>query len=557
MWPRAAAGAGAPAAAAGLRADCCCRRPALRGGRAARGQRRSNYSLPMQSVPEPPNNPPSAVQRWQQGRERLVSEEYHYPDSKVERDPAFDRRLAVYQKLYESQEMDGRVRWCMQKEIDAAQREVGRMTIREAKPLVKEQRVTLEQRLEEARARIVRHYKGVDADLRSGEPGRMHRAEHQLKRVTVLLDDDRWDYAAAAHRRLGAELQGPPGEAERVEAQNEIDGSPDADPAVLAAFETGGFGEKEEFAMLRREVGEEAAEELHSKLQQNRDEIVRRRLKHTSDWIKLNQLEKKMVLDEYRTLFDGHHMMASRQDFARKHLADAKVNQAKYNEFEARHALDAEAGLNDAALRRLAALRARRASVLRERQAAAEGGAESGEAPSAPRRPRVHWESTTGLVHNPRQFVDADWWELAGEDPAARHAYAQRLREDVRSLRGPPDPVSARAAEAAVTARDAQAFADFRRSKFDRGYSSSQVLHYEGDTGEPANRHFMDRLNRPVHSNPLGGTPWWRKREEKEFTSGGMEVAGPLTWQRWEREKEAREREPPGIGRPGVALPHG
>eukprot|EP01065_Artemidia_motanka_P016280 TRINITY_DN20000_c0_g1_i1.p1 TRINITY_DN20000_c0_g1~~TRINITY_DN20000_c0_g1_i1.p1 ORF type:complete len:521 (+),score=162.99 TRINITY_DN20000_c0_g1_i1:64-1626(+) len=502
-------------------------------------QHRTNYShLPQEvAMPEPEEIPP--LTKFFKDHEHLTKEEYHYPDSSLPRNHEFDRRLAVYRRAYEPQEMDGRVRWALQKELDAAERQIGQLVIRMAEPLRGQKRVEYEQRIESAKKLLTRYYRQVDSDLRSGEESRVARAEHQLKLASVMNDDDRFDWGAAAHRRYGAELQGSPGAEERLKAQEEVDGQPHADAEILNMHESMGFLEEDEFGMLRREVGEEATNALATSLRKNRDDIVRRRLKHMSDYIRLSQLERRMAVAESAAVHSPDSTAERRAMVMDSALKNARQAQPYIDAFEASHSLDGAADLNQKAHEMRQEERRQRAKIIAERRA--KRPAEQRE------KAKVYWEDSAGMVHNPKHFVDADWFELASDDPSARNAFAKRLRRDVRTLQGDADVLAQRESAAESVLSDADAFNAFRKEHFDRGYSRSQVLKQDDSSGVDPSRYH--NIARNVRYNRLN-----------KDTGRHYHYPGELTRRRWAEERSARQREDterPGIGRAEYDLPHG
>ena len=416
-------------------------------------------------------------------RKRFAKEGYHYRDGSQPQDEAFNRRLSIFKKVYEDQEMDGTCRYLLAKEVEAAEAHVYEMAVRTAKPVVGEFRNTVLNRIEEARSRLLRRYKGLDADLRSGDPHLEKEAKEYLKHVSVGGAKDRWNYSAAAHERYGAQLQGGPQAEREVEAQAEIDGKPNATPDILKTFEQIGFLEREEFGMLRAEVGEEVADEFITNLQKTRTEIVNKRLKRISDQTKLNQLEKKLVLQEYNQVFNTGNVYAKRVEYSDKLAEDLAARGQIYDDFVRERDLDGDEALNEDTFKMQAEVRARRAAMIQQRRKArAARGESEGEGAETQERASSGlselYGATAGLVQNPRNFVDPDWWALATDNPHARRNYVKQHRKDVRTvMRDAASKADSSTAVADQILGAMEDFKDFRKDNYTRGYSKSQVRH--------------------------------------------------------------------------------
>eukprot|EP01059_Diplonema_ambulator_P028033 TRINITY_DN46740_c0_g1_i1.p1 TRINITY_DN46740_c0_g1~~TRINITY_DN46740_c0_g1_i1.p1 ORF type:complete len:516 (+),score=180.25 TRINITY_DN46740_c0_g1_i1:53-1600(+) len=419
-------------------------------------------------------------------RKRFLDDRYHFKDFDGQRDAKFDRRLDVFQKMYEDQEMDGGCRFMMNKEQEAAESKIYQLAVRAGRPISQEEHVRIHARIEEAKKRIIRKYKGIDADLRSGDEYCVRRAQEYLHHVNSGGAENKWDYARAAHKRLQASLKGTPKDEKRAAADNEMEGRPDADGSVLSMFDEVGFMEKDEFAMLRREVGEEIADEYVVNLQKAREEVARKRLQHVSDRTKLNQLEKKMVLQEYQTVFDGGFKMNRRAQSAAETFAYTKANVKEYEQFENEHSLSGEGDLNRSSHDMVARMRKKRLEIIKDRN----------KGKPAPEVGSSFWESTAGQVQNPEKgFVDPDWWELATDDPRLRRHYMQALKRDAREARKGDDSVTLRKQTGDDILAAMEDFNNFRKDNFTRGYSKSQVLAYNDPrTNEPRNDHIEDAL---------------------------------------------------------------
>eukprot|EP01064_Diplonema_japonicum_P023246 TRINITY_DN33689_c0_g1_i1.p1 TRINITY_DN33689_c0_g1~~TRINITY_DN33689_c0_g1_i1.p1 ORF type:complete len:498 (+),score=156.16 TRINITY_DN33689_c0_g1_i1:31-1524(+) len=460
-------------------------------------------------------------------RKGLLEEKYHYRDYTGDKDPRFDKRLDVYQQIYEEQEMDGGCRYMMQKEQEAAEDKIYKMAVRRGEPIGPEEHVRIAARIEEAKARVLRRYKGIDADLRSGDPYCEQKAKEYLQHVAVDGAQHKWDYARAAHKRYQASLLGTQEDERRVKADNEMEGRPDADGETLAAFDNVGFMEQDEFDMLRREVGEEIADEYVVNIQKAREEVARKRLQHVSDRKKLNQLEKKMVLQEYKTVFENGYKEHRRRDGAAQNLSESLARTKEYEDFENEHSLSGEHDLNRQSHEMMASMRQKRAEVIKNRN-------------KGKPMPEVnaYWEATAGSVQNPtRGFVDPDWWELATDDPRLKRHYREAMRQDARQVRKETDAVTLRKQAGDDVLAAMESFNDHRKDTFSRGYSKSQVLAYDDpETNEPRNKHIEDFLGTSVAT----GLP-----REREFTRESL--------LRWEYEVAAARRN--SSGKRGTELP--
>eukprot|EP01061_Rhynchopus_euleeides_P022239 TRINITY_DN36237_c0_g1_i1.p1 TRINITY_DN36237_c0_g1~~TRINITY_DN36237_c0_g1_i1.p1 ORF type:complete len:545 (+),score=182.02 TRINITY_DN36237_c0_g1_i1:100-1635(+) len=441
-------------------------------------------------------------------RKRVLKEPYHYPDAGHDQDDKFNRRLDVFQRVYESQEMDGTCRYVMNKEADDAEQKIYSLAVRSGKPVVGEHRVTVMNRINEARARIIRRYKGLDADLRSGDPYLADKAKEYLRHVSIGAAKDRWDHAKSAHKKYAAQLQGSPAAEKEEEARNEIEGRPAAEDEVMRTFEEVGFLEKEEFGMLRRELGQEAADEFIENLQRTRSEVVARRLRTISNHTKLHQLEKQLVLQDYKKVYNMNNKYKVRTDFAKQHLDDYEKNGEAYEQFMRERDMSGHDGLNHEAQTMAAEVRQRRAELLKKRREERQQQQEDGDTASptpSPAYERGHteavWNSTAGLVQNPRSFVDPDWWELATDNPRTKRAYTQALRRDARLVTrdraaGQTSAVVSRQDAADKVLNAMEQFSDFRKDNYTRGYSRSQVLAYDDKvTHEPRNDFIQDVYN--------------------------------------------------------------
>eukprot|EP01063_Lacrimia_lanifica_P036638 TRINITY_DN7325_c0_g1_i1.p1 TRINITY_DN7325_c0_g1~~TRINITY_DN7325_c0_g1_i1.p1 ORF type:complete len:513 (+),score=214.72 TRINITY_DN7325_c0_g1_i1:83-1621(+) len=465
-----------------------------------------------------------ATVAFHEERKALVQEEYAYPDTREVRDGKFDARLETFQEIYEAQEMDGTVRYLMQKEVDLAEAKIYEMAVRSGRVLKHENQVKIHQRVEESRARLVRRYKGLDADLRSGDETLAHRAKVYLDRVGAQATENRWDHARAAHQRWGAELQGTPQQQAKLKAENEINGLPDATADTLKQFQEGGFLEREEFGMLRREVGEEVADEFVTKLQKARAEVTQKRLKALADRTKLHQLEKQLVLQEHKTVFDTDWRMKERKDTSAAYQDQADFAEEDIETFVRERDISGEEGLNTETHEMTAEVRRQRMEILKAQR-------EGQEVPEY--RPH-HFNSTTGLVQNPRNFVDSDWWELASADPNARRSYKHALKRDMRSLKGAADAVTARKQTADGVLGAMERFNDFRKDRHNTGYSKSQVLAYDDYfTNEPLNTHVEQVLGKQMLRNDAT-----RDEIVPGYLDGGSKASGDAAWAKWLHEAD-------------------
>ncbi|KAJ9439764.1 hypothetical protein DIPPA_56682 [Diplonema papillatum] len=477
-------------------------------------------------------------------RKRFLKEEYHYPDTAAPTDALFNQRLKVYQKVHESQEMDGTCRFLLAKEVEQAEKKIYEMAVRSGKALGANEQVSIVRRVQEARARLTRRYTALDADLRSGDEHLERRARDYLTRVNAGQAANKWDYGRAAHGRYTAELQGSPQAEELEKASNEMDGRPDATASELNVFEEVGFLEKDEFAMLRREVGEELADEFITNLQKTRSEVVRKRLSHVADRARLHSLEKKMVLQEYRTVFDQQLWFSRRQERAHEFVEEAIRDREELDAFENERNLSGAEGLNSATHTMAAEARQKRMDTLKAHREKSAGGEDRSQGAGGP----VYWEETVGLIRNPRNFVDPDWWELATESPGTKRSYNEALRRDVRILskdKSVLDPVVSRQKAADSVLQAMESFNDFRKDNFSKGYPKSQVLPYDDPRhNEPVNHHIEEVLYKELQTG----------RRLRQHYSEGLKT----TWQRW-ADEESRQPEPPaGTGRhPGLpTVPH-
>ena len=406
-------------------------------------------------------------------RKRLLEEPYHYADGGVRQDQPFNKRLDVFQEVYEGQEMDGTCRYLMNAEADAAEKKIYEMAVRSARPVVGAHRVVVMRRIEDARSRILRRYKGLDADLRCGDAHLEGKAEEYLRQVSIGLAKGRWDFAKAAHKTYAAQLQGSPKAEKEAEARAEIEGVASAEPDVLRTFEEVGFLEKEEFGMLRAELGEEAADEFIEGLQKTRAEVVAKRLQAISNQTKLNQLEKQLVLQDYKQVFSAANKYDFRKERGERILKDAEDNEAQYDSFMRERDMSGEEALNQDTHDMAADVRQRRAELLRQRR---EQQATESDTTSTRGATAAAWEGTAGLVQKTRSFVDPDWWELATDNPQTKRAYNKALKRDARAVRPGKENAVQERKDAADSVLDAmESFSDFRKDNFTRGYSRSQV----------------------------------------------------------------------------------
>eukprot|EP01060_Flectonema_neradi_P008528 TRINITY_DN16091_c0_g1_i1.p1 TRINITY_DN16091_c0_g1~~TRINITY_DN16091_c0_g1_i1.p1 ORF type:complete len:526 (+),score=138.67 TRINITY_DN16091_c0_g1_i1:41-1579(+) len=404
-------------------------------------------------------------------RKRLLQDSYHFADSAEPRDEKFDQRLKVFSSIYDQQELHGECIYALNKELDGAEKAIYRASVQTGKPVKGEQQVQIFNRLKDARSRLLRKYKGIDADLRGDDPELQLRAKDYLYHIQNGGGDTRWDYNRAAHLHYGTTLQGTQEDVEQVAADNEMSGLPDAEPDILNTIDELGFIERDEFAILRREVGEEAADEFITNLTQARREVVKKRLQTVQERARLHQLEKRILNQEYKTVFDIHYRSEAKAEKARSRLQETTEKEEILKQLENELSLDGSEGFNAETHEMQAEAKKRRMDKIRERRAA--------EGIPKPKGETSSWGKTTGLVQNTRSFVDPDWWELATADPTAKRSFRNTLKRDVRSMRHRDNEIVSSRNEVAdemLSAMDQ--FNKHRSRNFDRGFASGYSLEY-------------------------------------------------------------------------------
>ena len=413
-------------------------------------------------------------------RKRLLEDKYHYADSAETRDENFDQRLKVYGAIYDKQQLNGDCINCLNKELDNAENSIYRAAVQTGEAIKGEEQVKIFHRLKDARARLLRKYKGVDADLRSDDPELQLRAKDYLFYIQHG-GENRWDYQRAAHLHYGTTLQGTQEDVDQVAADNEMSGLPDAETDLLNTIDELGFLERDEFAMLRREVGEEAADEFITNLTEARRAVVKKRLQSVQERARLHHLEKKILNQEYKTVFDIKYKSQQAVDKAATFLKSKQDKAEILQQLENEISLDGEEGFNTESHSMRAEVRKHRMDVIKKRRAA--------EGTPTPKAETSKWGSTTGLVQHTRNFVDPDWWELASTDPMAKRNFKKSLKRDVRSMRHhDKDIVASRNEVADEMLSSMDQFNKHRLRNFDRGFASSYSLEYDDPRlNEPSN----------------------------------------------------------------------